>query len=263
VNEQHEANLIVEWFKRLHDASGQGAATRAGVPWREMAVFYRTNSLSRVMEEAFRTAGVPYTIARGTSFYEREEIKNALSYLRVVANSSDDVSLERIVNTPARGIGDASLGKIADWGSPLGLPLFESLRRVARNEAGVEGLTARAQNAVQKFVQLVEEWTGGGTFMGARVPTSLAELVERVVKESGLESMYSTQAKTSGNEADAERLDNLSELVSSARQFELEYDPDSDPAEFPGETAIREGRSASPPAALDASRVPRIGCSGR
>lgn len=247
VNEQHEANLIVDWFKRLHEASGEGDATRAGVPWREMAVFYRTNSLSRVMEEAFRTAGVPYTIARGTSFYEREEIKNALSYLRVVANLSDDVSLERIVNTPARGIGDASLGKIADWGTTLGLPLFESLRRVARNEANVESLTARAQNAVQKFVQMVEEWTGGGTFMGAQVPTSLAVLVERVVKESGLESMYTAQAKTSGNEADAERLDNLSELVSSARQFELEYDPDSDPAEFPGEEALREGRSSSPP----------------
>ncbi len=247
LNEQHESNLIVDWFKRLHEASGQGDSTRAGIPWREMAVFYRTNSLSRVVEEAFRTAGVPYSIARGTSFYEREEIKNALSYLRVVANTSDDVSLERIVNTPARGIGDASLGKIAQWGAAQGLSLFESLRRTSEGSADAMGITSRAQNAVSKFVALVQEWTGGGTFMGAQVPTSLAVLVERVVKESGLEAMYTAQAKTSGNESDAERLDNLSELVSSARQFELEFDPDSDPAEFPGEAAIRAGKSSTPP----------------
>ncbi len=234
-DEQHEAALIVDWFKALHERDapegGDGSETLA---WRDMAVFYRTNALSRVMEDGLRAAGIPYVIARGTAFYEREEVRSALAYLRVVANPADDVSLERIVNTPSRGIGDASLERIAVFSRSAGITLFEGLRRAG--EAG--DLSARARAAVVRFVEMVDEWTGGGSFMGAGVPGSLADLVLRIIKESGLEKMYQDQARASGSEADEERLENLSEVVSSAAQFELEYDAAADPANAGG-TGLR------------------------
>jgi DNA helicase II / ATP-dependent DNA helicase PcrA len=246
-DEQHEASLIVDWMKRLQ-AAPDGAA------WREMAVFYRTNALSRVMEDAFRAAGVPYTIARGTAFYEREEIKNALSYLRLVANRSDDVSLSRIVNMPTRGIGEASMERIELHARQAGSPIYAIMAAMGRDRE-LDSLAPRATGAVGKFVEMVEEWTGGGTFLGSKVPTSLSDLVERVIKESGLEKMYDTQAKTSGSDADAQRLDNLSELVSSARQFEMEFDVDSDPAEFPGADVLMEGRKGDAPPLLSMLRA--------
>ncbi|KAA0214306.1 MAG: hypothetical protein DYG94_07695 [Leptolyngbya sp. PLA3] len=216
-NERHESELVVDWF---------GSLSQEGLPWREMAVFYRTNALSRVMEDALRTGGIPYTIARGTAFYEREEVKHALAYLRVVANSADDVCLDRIINTPARGIGKTTLTRIADVAAGAACPMFEVMRRIE----SVDGLSPRAASSVQRFVALIDSWTGAGSFLGADVPSSLHELVERVISESGLEKHYETQASTSGLSSDADRLDNLAELVSSAKAFEDEYDAVSDPA---------------------------------
>lgn len=237
-DERHEAALVVDWFKALHDENlerrDEGTEARRhggedkGLAWREMAVFYRTNALSRVMEEAFRAAGIPYTIARGTAFYEREEVKSALAYLRLVANQADDVSLLRIVNTPARGIGDTSMTKVEEWAERNRVPVFEAMRHA--DEIG--DLTGRAVGGIRKFVAMVDGWTGGGTFMGAATGSTLAELVDHVIRESGLQGMYKQQAATSQSETDRERLDNLDELVSSAREFEQEYDPANDPSNF-------------------------------
>ncbi len=236
-DERHEAALLADWFRRLHD----GEDGKEPVAWRDMAVFYRTNALSRVMEESLRQAGIPYTIARGTAFYEREEIKNALAYLRLVANPADDVSLGRIVNTPARGIGNTSMKRVELIAAETGRPILATMRDAgAINEIGPRGL-----GAVQKFVGLVDDWTGGGSFLGAKVSTSLAELVDRVIVESGLRAMYTAQAKAGKSETDAERVDNLDELVSSAREFELEFDVAGDPA-FGGEDAAT-GAADTPP----------------
>ncbi len=222
-DERHEAQLVADWLRsHAEDEDGVGYA------WREMAVFYRTNALSRVMEDALREAGVPYVIARGTAFFDREEIKHALGYLRVVANQADDVSVGRIVNVPTRGIGATSLGRVREATAEAGISLWEGLQQAER----VEGLSTRAVNAMKGFVELIESWTGHGSFLGKEMAGSLAELVERVIRESGLEKSYKHQAETTKSEADAERLDNLSELVSSAAQFEEEYDPASDPFAF-------------------------------
>ncbi len=233
-DERHEAQLVADWLrKHAVDEDGKGYA------WREMAVFYRTNALSRVMEDALREAGIPYSIARGTAFFDREEIKHALAYLRVVANQADDVSLERVVNVPARGIGATSLGRVREIAEAAGLSLWDGLNQAEQ----VPGLSTRAVNAMKGFVELIDRWTGHGSFMGQDTTGSLAELVERVIRESGLEKMYKHQAETTKSEADAERLDNLSELVSSAAQFEAEYDPASDPFAF---TAAGEGGEFGP-----------------
>lgn len=240
-DEQHEARLVADWLRSMNeDEEGEGHA------WRDMAVFYRTNALSRVMEDALRTAGIPYVIARGTAFFDREEIKNALGYLRVIANQADDVSVQRIVNTPTRGIGNTSLARVRETADSLGVSLFEALKRVGETP----GLTPRAQNAIGNFTGLVEGWTGHGSFMGQEMSGSLSDLVERVIRESGLEKMYKRQAETSKSESDAERLDNLSELVSSAAQFEQEYDPDADPFAFPGAEAAEAGADAEVPPLL-------------
>ncbi|MEZ6235354.1 MAG: UvrD-helicase domain-containing protein [Phycisphaerales bacterium] len=238
-DEHHEASLIVDHFKRRHagasdtDRATAGASqpfdsdhAAPGVPWRSMAVFYRTNALSRVLEDAFRSAGVPYTIARGTAFFDREEIKNCLAYLRVVANPADDVSLERIINTPTRGLGNTSVAAMQVWASDQGEPLLEALR----SAGSIPGLTKAAQSAAARFVDMLDNWTGAGSFLGAAVPTSLSDLVRRVIEESGLEAHYQKQATKTGNDADADRLDNLGELISSAAEFEREFAPERDPA---------------------------------
>ncbi len=221
-DERHEAGVVAAWMKALHDDAD------APLAWKDMAVFYRTNSLSRVMEESFRAGGIPYTIARGTAFYDREEIKNVLGFLRVVANAADSVSLGRIINTPARGISGKTVDRAEELAAAHGVPLLEALRHADQ----LTGLTPKAVASIQKFVEMVDGWTGGGTFLyrGADTGMSLAELVDRVIKESGVEAMYTKQAATSQSETDAERLDNLAEMVSSAREFELEYDPQADPA---------------------------------
>lgn len=239
-DEQHEAALVTDFLRQTrHNAEEP-------LGWRDMAVFYRTNSLSRVMEDALRTAGIPYTIARGTSFFEREEVRNALSYLRVVANPADDVSLTRIVNMPTRGIGDTSIDRVRAWTSERGVPLFQGMR----NTGEMPDLSARARTSIAAFVEMIDHWTGAGTFMGAKVSSSLSDLVERVVRESGLESHYLELSKAGKSEADLERPENLAELVSSAKQFEIEFDPDADPASFPGAEAAAAGRLAQVPPLL-------------
>jgi ATP-dependent DNA helicase UvrD/PcrA len=229
-DEHHEATLVVDWLKARHEEgeSGGGGDREGGAAWRDMAVFYRTNSLSRVMEEALRAAAIPYTIARGTAFYEREEIKNVLGYLRVVANGSDSVSLSRVINTPTRGISDKTVDAAETFAAQRALSLLDALRQADQ----LPGLNPRAVASIAKFVEMLDAWTGGGKFLyaGSDHGLSLAELVDRIIKESGLEAMYKKQAATSQTETDAERLDNLAEMVSSAREFELEYDPEADPA---------------------------------
>jgi DNA helicase-2/ATP-dependent DNA helicase PcrA len=235
-DEHHEAEVVVDWLRARHE----GGPDEEPIAWRDMAIFYRTNSLSRVMEEALRAAGVPYTIAKGTAFYEREEVKNVLAYLRVVANADDSISLARIINTPARGISKATQEVAEQYAALHGLSLLEALRQADR----FEGVTPKAVVSINKFLEMYDGWTGGGTFLynGVEMGISLHELVDRVIKESGLEKMYKDQAAKSQSETDAERLDNLAEIVSAAREFELEFDFQADPAaELP-----TGGQSAAP-----------------
>jgi len=236
-DEQHEGELIADWLRSHHESS-EARAGRDPVPWRDMAIFYRTNALSRVIEDGLRAAGIPYIIARGTAFYQREEIKNALAYLRVVANPADGVSLERIVNTPARGIGKTSINRLAALADREGQTLWDVMLQVVSGELKAD-ITERARKAIAAFIETVEGWTGGGSFLGTEVPTSLADLVQRVLAESGLGDHYQKLAKAGKTEADEERLENLDELISSAAQFEAEYDPTDDPAQF-DENALPE-----------------------
>ncbi|MCA9291035.1 MAG: UvrD-helicase domain-containing protein [Phycisphaerales bacterium] len=206
-DEQHEAMLVADHLRRRHDESG--------VPWRNMAVLYRINALSRVLEEAFRRAQIPYVIARGTAFYDRKEIKDALAYLRALANPSDEVSLRRIVNTPTRGIGKTSLDRVEILGATRQQRLMDAMRQVTEQD----GVSARAVKAMRGFVAMFDRWRAsmggrdGGVLGGAS--ESLADLVGRVIQDSGLE----TALRKSSLDEDRQRLENLGELVSAAAEF--------------------------------------------
>lgn len=224
-DEHHEARLVVDWLKDVREQGSEDGGEPLN--WKDFAVFYRTNALSRVVEDVLRSEAIPYVIARGTAFYQREEIKHALGYLRVVANPADEVSLLRIVNTPSRGIGDTTIDRVQVLAAERGVPVLEALRLAP----SALGLQARTATAIGKFVKMVDEWAGIHDETMLHAPAaegSLAELVERIVRESGLEEMY----KKMGEE-EAERLENLAELVSSAREYEETYDPASDPGADP------------------------------
>src|SRR5688500_7925553 len=183
-----------------------------------MAIFYRMNSLSRVMEESLFKAKVPYQIARGVEFYNRKEIKDVLAYLRVVANPSDEVSLARIVNVPARGLGDSSLKLFATHAVANGKSLLEALA----DAGSVTGATTRAVNAARGFAQMVQRWralAAGEAPIGADIFASnkgaVQAIMEDVVRTSGLEAMY----RKVGDEEQAE-LNNINELISSAAEYD-------------------------------------------
>jgi DNA helicase-2/ATP-dependent DNA helicase PcrA len=133
----------VQEVHRLHDE---------GYRWGDVAVFYRTNAQSRVVEEELVRAEVPYRVVGGTRFYERREVKDALAYLRAIVNPVDEVSLKRIVNVPKRGVGDTSLGRIDAWATSHGVTFAEALDHA--EDAGVHG---RALTGVRELVALLEE----------------------------------------------------------------------------------------------------------
>jgi DNA helicase-2/ATP-dependent DNA helicase PcrA len=145
-DEHHEASEVIRRIREQHD--------RHGIPWDKMAIFYRVNSLSRVLEDALMKQGVPYQIARGTEFYARKEIKDVLSYLRVIANPDDNISLERIANVPARALGETSLTKIADYASDRRISLLAAFRDASE----VPDLTTRAKTVAQKLAALFDSW---------------------------------------------------------------------------------------------------------
>ena len=202
--EHEEAEAIVSEVVKLREE---------GVLLKEMAVLYRVNALSRVLEDAFRSEGVPHVVARGTAFYARQEIKQALSYLRLLVNPRDDVAFVRIINTPTRGIGATSISRLEQLAINHGLPMLESISLASKEQ----GFTARAVTSMKKFAATFEQWQiDGRSDESLTAAGSLADLVERVVRESGLEEFYTKHA----GEDDLERLQNLEELVSAAADFE-------------------------------------------
>jgi DNA helicase-2/ATP-dependent DNA helicase PcrA len=204
-DEHAEAQSIVMQFKELSEQ---------GHPWSDMAVFYRINALSRVMEDALRRAGVPYRIARGVDFYHRKEIKDVLAYLRVIANPDDELSLTRIINVPARGIGDNSVRQMQVHAINNGWNLWQTLKNIGQ----IPNVSTRGQAAAKSFIQLVERWRAMNKPASPTDPLpSVRNLMDDVVKTSGLEAYLK---KTGG--AELEELANVNELISSAAQYEQE-----------------------------------------
>ncbi|MDZ4957314.1 ATP-dependent DNA helicase PcrA, partial [Clostridium perfringens] len=120
----------------------------------DFAILYRTNAQSRIFEESLRRKGIPYKILGGTRFYDRKEIKDMLSYLKVLVNPTDSVGLRRIINVPKRGIGDATVNKVVDFADSYELPLWDALSTV-RN---IPTLTARNCGGIENFMEMMDKF---------------------------------------------------------------------------------------------------------
>jgi DNA helicase-2/ATP-dependent DNA helicase PcrA len=196
-NEHDEAAWVAREIDRLSDEHGIRPS--------DVAVFYRTNAQSRVFEEVFIRVGLPYKVVGGVRFYERREVRDALAYLRSLANPDDTVSLRRILNTPKRGIGDTSEAAVATFAERERIGFLDGLRRAAENPA----LVQRSQNAIAGFVAMYDE-------LVAMSDATPGDLLEAVLDRSG----YVAELRASADPQDEGRVENLEELVSVAREFE-------------------------------------------
>jgi DNA helicase II / ATP-dependent DNA helicase PcrA len=209
-NEHDEAAFVAEEVDRLND---EGLAAPG-----EAAVFYRTNAQSRVFEEVFIRVGLPYRVVGGVRFYERREVRDLLSYLRLIANPADEVSLRRVLNVPKRGIGERAEECVAAYASRERISFAEALR----TPADVPGLAARSAASIAGFNVLV-----GALREQAASDGPVAELVEAVLDSTGLQ----TALENSEDLQDATRVENLQEMVSVAREFDG-TSPDGTLADF-------------------------------
>jgi DNA helicase-2/ATP-dependent DNA helicase PcrA len=200
-NDLDEARFIADKLRRWVEDGNRRS---------EAAVLYRSNAQSRVIEEALISAGIPYRVYGGFRFFERAEIKDALAYLRLIANRNDDPSFERVVNTPTRGIGDRTLEQVRLQARQAGSSLWEAARVVG----GSNELGARGSAALRVFLDLIDR-------LAEEVKDlPLFEQAEHAIQKSGLIAHYQ---KEKGEKGQA-RVENLEELVSAARQFE--YSPE-------------------------------------
>ncbi len=198
-NEHDEARFIVEQIEQwLH--SGQNRAS--------VAILYRSNAQSRVLEEALIRTAIPYRIYGGQRFYERLEIRNALAYMRLLSNRDDDAATERVINTPARGIGSRTLEILRTCARQRGVSLWQAMALVRQEKL----LPARALAALEGFTELLAELDHNTDDL------TLEELVEHVIQTTGLLDFH---RKEKGEKGQA-RVENLEELVSAARQFDAE-----------------------------------------
>ncbi|CAB4336103.1 unannotated protein [freshwater metagenome] len=173
----------------------------------DTAVFYRTNAQSRIFEEIFMRAAIPYKVVGGLRFYERKEVKDLLAYLRVLANPNDEVSLRRIINFPKRGIGDRALEEVEIFGDAQGISFWNALLRVSE-------ATAVPNKASQSISQFTSMLTALAVLVEAKTKPSV--IIEAVLEQSGL----LTELEASTDPQDEVRVENLKELVSASMEYE-------------------------------------------
>ncbi len=202
-SDREEASFVADEIDSL---------SRRGVPFSEIAVFYRTNAQSRSLEEGLMSRGIPYKVIGGTRFYDRREIRDVLAYLKLVVNAGDEVALRRVLNVPRRGVGDTTVTRLVAFAAEHRIPFGEALARA--EEAGA---SPKAASGIRSFLDLLGQLGADG--LAARAP---AEIVEDLLERTGYVQMLEAEAVHGGAKAlEAEgRLENLSELVSVASEFE-------------------------------------------
>jgi DNA helicase-2/ATP-dependent DNA helicase PcrA len=221
-DERAEARFVVGEIQRLVDEEQVARA--------EIAVLYRTNAMSRVIEETLTSSNIDYQVIGGTKFYDRAEIKDAIAYLSLLANPADEVSFTRVVNSPRRGVGDKSVSRVLAHASSLGIPVWEA----AMQPDQVPGLGAAAINALSRFMDTMQElrvlagMPGTGTdedtaVLGTGEPTreehraSVADVLEATLAQTG----YVEALKVERTIEAQGRIENLEELVAGAREFDF------------------------------------------
>lgn len=195
-DERDEGRWIASEIEKLH---------AGGMSYDDMAVFYRTNAQSRILEDMFLRAGVPYKIVGGTRFFDRAEIRDVMAYLKMIVNPADEMSVKRVVNTPRRGIGSTSIGRIEDLARQNACSFFQACE-IATAETGL--FSAKVRNALGDFVNIVRE--------GRRMDGELKDVVEMIVDKSGLVQAFRAEATM---EAES-RAENIQEFLGVAAEFE-------------------------------------------
>ena len=193
-NDKDETDDIA---KKILDLKAQG------VDYKDIAILYRANYLSRSMENSCMAFGIPYKLIGSLKFLQRQEIRDLLAYMNVIVNKNDEFSLRRIINVPKRGIGASSMAKIDNYAEQYGLSLFEALKNI-----DMIGVSKKIITNIHLLTQLIEKYSQTEQY-------SIEDLIVGIYKDSGYESMLKESADTYAES----RIENISELVSSAKQF--------------------------------------------
>ncbi|MGG1244350.1 DNA helicase PcrA [Bacillus cabrialesii] len=196
-NEFGEGQFVAGKIHQLHSTGKRKLS--------DIAILYRTNAQSRVIEETLLKAGLNYNIVGGTKFYDRKEIKDILAYLRLVSNPDDDISFTRIVNVPKRGVGATSLEKIASYAAMNGLSFFQAIQQV-----DFIGVSAKAANALDSFRQMIENLTNMQDYL------SITELTEEILDKTEYREMLKAEKSIEAQS----RLENIDEFLSVTKNFE-------------------------------------------
>ncbi|GLX78420.1 DNA helicase [Thalassotalea insulae] len=194
------AGRITEWQKRDLAASEDSLD--------DVAILYRSNAQSRLLEEALLQANLPYRIYGGLRFFERQEIKDALAYLRLINNRDDDAAFERIINTPTRGIGNTTLSLVRDAARSMEVTLWRACQTMLINQE----LKGRSAKVIRQFIELIEQLEDDS------INLDLDQQANFVIQHSGLKAMYQAEK---GERAEA-RIENLNELVTACQTFEMD-----------------------------------------
>ncbi len=195
-DEAEESQWVAHQISSLHD--------RGDVLWSDFAVFYRTNAQSRVLEEQFLRSGIPYRVVGGMRFYDRREVKDAMAYLKAVVNPTDEVSVKRVLNTPKRGVGDQTVGRLDAYARAHELTFMDALRRW--DDAGA---SARAARGIESFTNLIDE-------LSTEIDKGPGHLLEQILERSG----YAAELEAENTLESEGRQENLAELVGMAREYE-------------------------------------------
>ncbi|MBD2103763.1 DNA helicase PcrA [Leptolyngbya sp. FACHB-261] len=210
-NEQDEAQFVIDEIRKLE-------RQQPDWNWGSFAILFRTNAQSRPFEDVMLRWGIPYTVVGGLRFYDRKEIKDILAYLRAIVNPADTVSLQRVINTPRRGIGKTTIDRLKVAAEELNVPLWEILS----DETSVQTLAGRSAKPVVAFAQLLSRWQ-------EQLDTaSPSQIVQGILDETG----YVRDLHTEGTDEALDRIQNLNELYNAVQQFEEENEGEATLREF-------------------------------
>ncbi|GAE36270.1 DNA helicase PcrA [Halalkalibacter akibai] len=201
--EQSEAQFVVERIRE---------ATRGDYTYSDIAILYRTNAQSRVIEEFFVKSNIDYNIVGGTKFYDRKEIKDVLAYLRLIANPDDDISLQRIINVPKRGIGATTVDKIGAYAIEQGISIFAALQEVEQ-----VGLAGRTADKLKDFSKQLSHWVEMQEYL------SVTELVEELLDRTGYREMLKNEKSLEA----LSRIENIDEFLTVTNEFEKQNEDKS------------------------------------
>ena len=203
-SEQGEVQFVIGKIQELRRESSLNLS--------DIAILYRTNAQSRVMEEMLLKSNIEYSIVGGIKFYDRKEIKDTLAYLRLIANPDDDISFQRVINVPKRGIGSSSVDKIANFAAMHDMSMYQALEAVE-----LIGLSPKITKAASEFRDLIQNYTRMQEYL------SVTELVEEVIDKSGYVDMLKAEKSIEAQS----RLENIEEFMSVSKNFEEANDDKS------------------------------------